>query len=86
MGPMMPPMMGGMGGMGGRGGDQNGERFAEVPVTPEAEVWDPQRAMGAVLGRPEQDPEPSEPSEPCSEQEIDAVRQAAIDAILGKRS
>jgi hypothetical protein len=87
MGPMMPPMMmGGMGGMGGRGGDQNGERFAEVPVTPEAEVWDPQRATGAVLGRPEPDPEPSALSEPCSEQEIDAVRQAALDKILGKRS
>lgn len=81
MGPMMPPMMMG-GGMRG-GGGQEGERFADVPVTPEAEVWDPLRATGAVLGRPE--PEPSETPEPCAEQEIDAVRQAAIDAILGRR-
>lgn len=81
MGPMMPPMM--MGGMRGGAGSQDGERFAEVPVTPDAEVWDPLRATGAVLGRPE--PEPSETPEPCTEQEIDAVRQAAIDEILGKK-
>jgi hypothetical protein len=81
MGPMMPPMM--MGGMRGGAGGQDGERFAEVPVTPDAEVWDPLRATGAVLGRPE--PEPSETPEPCTEQEIDAVRQAAIDEILGKK-
>lgn len=84
MGPMMPPMMmGGMGGMRGGGGEDS-SRFADVPVTPDAEVWDPLRATGAVLGRPEQTPEPSEPSEPCSEQDVDAARQAAIQEILGK--
>jgi hypothetical protein len=87
--PMMPGGMmmgGGMGGMGGGmgGGRQNAERFADVPVTPEAEVWDPARATGSVLGRPEPEPEPSEPSEPCAEQDVDAARLAALEAILGK--
>lgn len=83
-GMMMGGGMGGMGGGGMGGGRQNAERFADVPVTPDAEVWDPARATGSVLGRPEPEPEPSEPSEPCAEQDVDAARLAALEAILGK--
>jgi hypothetical protein len=96
--PMMPMGMGGgmggggmgmgmgmgMGGMRG-GGGQDRERFAEVPVTPEAEVWDPSRATSSALGRKEPDPEPSKPSEPCPEQsDVEAAKAAALAAILGK--
>jgi hypothetical protein len=94
--PMMPMGMGGgmggggmgmgmgMGGMRG-GGGQDRERFAEVPVTPEAEVWDPSRATSSALGRKEPDPEPSKPSEPCPEQsDVETAKAAALAAILGR--
>lgn len=84
--PMMPMGMG-MGGMRGGAGQENNERFADVPVPPEAEVWNPVGSGGAVLGRPDRrrDPEPSASPDPCPEQgDVEAAKSAAMQAILGK--
>jgi hypothetical protein len=80
-GPHMPMVPMGMGGMRGGAGQENNERYADVPVPPEAETWSPMGSPGAVLGRPE----PSTSPDPCAEQgDVEAAKLAAMQAILGK--
>jgi hypothetical protein len=79
------PMMMGMGGMRAGSGQHEGERYAEVPVVPDHEVWESKstQEQDGVLGRPV-----AEADEPpvLGAPDLEGLRDQALELILGRDS